>query len=272
MPGDQIKSYAYKALPYLIRYAQMRQTVSYGELGEYLKVHPHLELSHVLRYIRDEICAVYNSPSITSIVVGKYTNRPGDGFFVESLDGLTEDEIQHKYEQFRDEAFIYTGWDDLLSRLGLKSLPATVDGLDKEAKEYNDLMGRTRGGSGGEQEQHRLLKQFIAAQPQRIGISALKKPITEYVFLSDDRCDILIELFGDRVAIIEIKVGQRGELVKGIYQLVKYGALLEAERGHGEAYPVDLYLVAYLILPDICDFAKKFGIMCHCILEEQVHS
>jgi hypothetical protein len=248
----------------------MRQTVTYGVLGEYLKVHPHHELSQVLRYIRDEICAIYNSPSITSIVIGKNTDRPSDGFFVESLDGLTEDEILHKYEQFRDEAFMYTDWDDLLSQLDLKPLQVTDQDLDREAEEYNRFIERS--GGRGEQVQHRLLKDFIAAQPQIIGIDALGKPTTEYLFKSDDRCDILVELFGQCAAIIEIKVGQRGELVKGIYQLVKYGALLVAERGHGQPYPVELHLVAYTIPSDISDFAEKFAITCHCVPGKQVHA
>lgn len=272
MSSDQIKSYAYKALPYLVRSAQMRQTVTYGELAEYLQVHPHHQLSHILRYIRGEICAVYNSPGITSIVISKNTDRPGDGFFVESLDGLSEDQILLKYEQFRDEAFMYTGWDDLLLSLGLKPISASGHDLDQEAKEYNHFIERTGGRSSGEQSRHHKLKEFIAAHPQMIGISALKKPVMENEFLSGDRCDILVELFDQCAAIIEIKVDQRGELVKGIYQLVKYGALLEAERGHGQPYPVELHLVAYTIPSDISDFAKKFAITCHCIPEKQVHA
>jgi hypothetical protein len=117
----------------------------------------------------------------------------------------------------------------------------------------------------------RMLKEYITAHLHTIGISALKKPVVEKEFLSGDRFDIFVELFGQCAAIIEIKVGQRGEVVKGIYQLVKYGALLVAERGHGEPYPVNLYLIAYTIPNDICDFAKKFDITCLEIPEERVN-
>lgn len=270
MPSENTKTLGYKALPFLIRYAQKRQTVTYSELGEFLGVNPHTVLPHVLGFIRDQICDPQGYPRINAIVISKNTKQPGHGFLPEGVGGLTEDEIRNKYEQFRDAAFTFPGWDDLLSRLGLEPLPATYEDLDKEAEEYNQLMERTGGRSGGEQEAHRLLKQFIAAQPHKIGLSALKKPVLEYKLLSGDRCDILLELFDNRAAVIEIKVGQRGELVKGIYQLIKYGALVKAERGHGDAYPVELYLVAYSIPADICEFAKKFGIHSYAIPEKQV--
>jgi hypothetical protein len=270
MATDRIKSLANKALPYLIHCAQKRQTVTYGELGEFLQIHPHAEVPHILTYIRDQICEPLGYPRLTAIVISKNSKRVRDGFFKEDIAGLSEDEIQQKYEQFRDVTFSFPRWDDLLDQLGLKPLPATDQDLDREAEEYNQVMERSGGGSGGEQVQHQLLKEYIATYPQKICISALGNPTIEYEFISADRCDILIELVGERSAIIEIKIGQRGELVKGIYQLVKYGALLEAERGHGEPYPVELHLVAYSIPPDISDFAKKFGITCHCIPEDQV--
>jgi len=271
MTSDDTKSLAYQALPYLIRCAQKRQTVTYGELGAHLNRHHH-SLSPMLRYIRDQICNPQGYPSLTALVISKNTHRTMDGFFKEDVTDLSEDEKQQKYEQFRDNTFQFTKWEELLFKLGLEPLTASEEDLDREAEEYNHLMEQNGGGSGGEQEQHHLLKEFIAAHSQKIGISALKKPVMENEFLSGDRCDILVELFGQCAAIIEIKVGQRGELVKGIYQLVKYGALLEAERGHGQPYPVELHLVAYSIPPDISDFAKKFDITCHCIPEIQVHA
>jgi hypothetical protein len=59
-------------------------------------------------------------------------------------------------------------------------------------------------------------------------------------------------------------------LVKGICQLVKYQALLAAERGHGSSYPVDIYLGVYSFPEDIPGFARKFGIVCHIVAEKAV--
>jgi hypothetical protein len=270
MTSDRIKLLAYKALPYLVRSAQQRKTLYYGELGDYLKVNPHTVLPHVLGFIRDDICDPNHLPRINAIVISKSTDLPGIGFIPEGITGFTDDEIKRKYEQFRDETFKYHGWEDLLKSLGLSPLPASVIEMDKEAREYNLILQRSGDQVGGEQEEHKKLKYFIANQPQLLGISAIKKPSIEYEFLSSDRCDILIEVIGNKSAVIEIKIGQRGELIKGIYQLIKYRALLAAEKAHGETYPVDVYLVAYSIPTDIQEFASKFSIYCYEISKDKV--
>ena len=166
MTSDHIKALAYEALPYLIRCAQKQQTVTYGELGKYLHRHHHT-LSHFLGFIRDQICDPQGYPSLTALVVSKYTHRPSDGFFKEGVNGFSEDEKQQKFEQYCDDIFSFQGWDGLLGQLGLNPLPATDQDLDREAEEYNRLIARTGGESGGEQDQHRLLKEYIAIQPHR---------------------------------------------------------------------------------------------------------
>jgi hypothetical protein len=267
--NELIKQRALIILPHLIRYAQMRQTVSYKKIADIINVNPHTELPSILGYIRDSICDPLGMPRINAIVVNATTGKPGDGFIPEGAGGLTEDEKRKLYERFQDEAFLYQGWDKLLQELNLEPVKVSFADLDQEAQQYIEVMART-GNTGGEQEAHRKLKDFIARSPQFIGIPALKQPEKEHLFYSDDRCDILIELFGNQSAIVEIKVRQRGELVKGIYQLVKYRALLEAERTHGGTLPIELHLVAYDIPQDIQEFAGKFNISSHVINESLV--
>jgi len=73
-------------------------------------------------------------------------------------------------------------------------------------------------------------------------------------------------------AVVEIKGGERGELVRGIYQAIKYRALMAAEKGHGKDYPVSAYLVAHDIPDDIATFASKFQIQCHSIPRSVVNA
>ncbi len=258
MPTKLTSPRALLVLPHLIWYAKMRMTVTYKELANKVGVH-HRTIPWLLGNIRDTICKPRNLPLINSIVVNKKTKEPGHNYLPEGTD---PEENKRELESLQAQVFEYTTWDDLLLELGIQSIPAEVPNLDKEAREYNEIMAR-QGGEGGEQDEHRRLKDLIASRPQLINISAMQQADTEHLFLSADRCDILIELFGNSAAIVEIKVRQRGELVKGIYQLVKYRALLEAERTHGGTYPVELHLVAYDIPQDIQDFAKKFNISCH---------
>ena len=63
--------------------------------------------------------------------------------------------------------------------------------------------------------------------------------------MSGDRCDVVFDLGELGYAVVEIEDGQRGELVKGINQAVKYRALMEAEKGHGEPVSVSLTPVAF---------------------------
>jgi len=259
------KKYAMMVLPHLVHQAEMGEVITYGELARISNLPHQRPLNRVLGYIRDEICLPRELPRINSIVVNKDTHEPGESFLETGTDDLTREEYSRRFREERDRAILFTGWDNLLKELGLTPVTSSQGELDQLADEYNKAMAR-RGFSGGEGPLHKALKEYIAKRPQEIGLSALSKPTMEYLFPSADECDVLVELMDKCYAIVEIKVGDnKGELVKGIYQLVKYRALLVAEKGHGENVPVQVHLVAYQIPDDVIDFAGKFGIKCHTI-------
>jgi len=83
---------------------------------------------------------------------------------------------------------------------------------------------------------------------------------------------VIFELSGDTYAVIEIKNGDEGdgELIKGVYQAVKYRALMEAEKGHGKPVKVRAFLVAYGVTKDVEDLASKFGIPCIVINKSRI--
>jgi hypothetical protein len=72
--------------------------------------------------------------------------------------------------------------------------------------------------------------------------------------------------------VVEIKNGEIGELVKGVYQAIFQRALLQAEKGHGNSCQVDAILVAYEIPADISFFAAKFGIRCRIIHRQNLET
>lgn len=57
---------------------------------------------------------------------------------------------------------------------------------------------------------------------------------------------------------------------EGIYQAVKYRALLQTEEGHSKPVYVDSSLVAYQIPAEVSSFAAKFRIRCKIISRERV--
>ncbi len=113
-------------------------------------------------------------------------------------------------------------------------------------------------GSGGEGKEHKKLKQWIAQNPQEIGLTNIKKTNIEYVFKSGDVVDILFEIDDNRYAVVEIETF---DPLPGCYQALKYKVLKCAENGIDiNSLNVKAILVAWEISQEIKDFCKKYGL------------
>ena len=267
MTTELIKQYGERLLPHLVYAAQKRKTPTYAEVASKIGCH-HRVLNHVLGYIRDEITIPRNLPMINAIVVKNDSHLPGESWLPEGTSHLSPEEYKHEFEKFRDIVFAYQGWGELLRDLDLEPVQGDVEDLDERGRIYSEMLERT--GGSGEGEPHRILKEYVAAHPEIIGLDKENAPLIEYFFVSGDRADIVFGTGPDTWAIAEIKNGEIPELVKGIYQLIKYRALLQAEKGHGSHLLIDTILVAYQVPAEITKFASKFGIRCKIIHREQV--
>jgi len=267
MTTELIKEYGDRLLPYLVHAAKTLKTPTYRELADKIGIH-HRVMSKVLGYIRDDICIPRGLPLITCIVINQGTGLPGDEWLPQGTSHLTSEEYRQEFERFRDKVFAYKGWDSLLKELDMTPLEPTVESLDERGRTYSEYLERT--GDVGEGEDHRRLKEFVAEHPEAIGLEPESAAQREYLFVAGDRADIVFGIGPDAWTVVEIKNGEIGELVKGIYQAIKYRALLQAEKGHGQACQVDAILVAYEIPADISFFAAKFGIRCRIVRRETV--
>ena len=83
---------------------------------------------------------------------------------------------------------------------------------------------------GGESEEHRKLKEYLAANPSQLD-KDLKWVKTEYIFESGDRVDILLEdRFGSPVTVeVETEISARN--YDGVWQAVRYKHFAAAEYG-----------------------------------------
>ena len=133
---------AHRALPYLVRCAQMRKTITYGDLAAKIGRH-HRGAAFWLRYIRDEICTPKGLPFLTAIVISKNTGLPGPGWLPEGTTGLSPQENRERYEVYRDQVFACDKWDALLKELGLSPVQPTDDELDEEGRAYANYLERT---------------------------------------------------------------------------------------------------------------------------------
>src|SRR5262249_13833468 len=84
---------------------------------------------------------------------------------------------------------------------------------------------------GGEGAEHRTLKEYVAKHPQVIGLPRGAKSQLEKVLGSGDRADVYFTM-GDKFVVAEIKsnISPMVDICRGIFQCVKYKAILRAHQ------------------------------------------
>lgn len=259
MATPNIQNLGQLALPVLVDCAQKREIITYGDLTRRIGASNPRIMGHVLGHLRDDICHPRDLPLINAIVVRKADHLPGDAFLPEGTGHLDAEDYLTEFERFRDGVFKYPHWDELLRELGLDPVEKTPADLAEEARQHLDVQ-RRQGGTG-EGDRHRDLKAFIATRPDLLDIPPDAAVTIEEELLSGDRCDVVFRWEG-QAAVVEVKRGERGELMQGIYQAIKYRAVLTAQEGEGGPFPVAVHLVAYAVPPDIVGFARRFDINC----------
>jgi len=250
---DWIRDKALLAIPELVRCAQLRETITYGDLARRIGLH-HRQMRHIAGYVRDKICRPRKLPLLNALIVNAQTRMPGESYLPGEGKSGHDLKDRNNFEKFRDDVFAYAEWDRLLTELRLPSVSRPSKDLNAEARAYIEVSSRA--GGGVESEAHRSLKERVSKEPQLLGLAAGVKAHVELRFLSGDEADVAFDCGDHGWAVVEVKVGIRGELVKGIYQAIKYRALAEAQIGCKAA----AYLVAYNIPEDIASFAKTHGI------------
>lgn len=160
-------------------------------------------------------------PTPNSLVCNANTGIPSDGLaFVtaEDYDNLPLEEKKKLIRKLNSEAIHYDKWDWVLAQLGLKSAISQIDIDEIRSGKYN--------GFGGEGKEHKALKEYVASHPEIVGAKGEGK--TEHILLSGDRLDVW---FPESKTAIEIKpsTSPDSDVLRGIFQCVKYKATLDAE-------------------------------------------
>jgi hypothetical protein len=99
-------------------------------------------------------------------------------------------------------------------------------------------------GGGGESPYHEALRLWVKANPAIVlPAYSASSTDTEVALLSGDRVDNVYDR-GDRIAVIEVKswISNDDDLERGIYQCIKYRAVMEAMM-HQQPRPIDAVLV-----------------------------
>ena len=243
---DKTKKRVPVILPILVRQAMASQTITYGDLGEELDLH-HRALKHPLGCIGEILCELskrWNEkiPPIQGLVINQKTGLPGDNvnFLRHKPDPREKEAI---VKAVLGKVFSYPKWLDVLEELGLSPAPP-----------LNPQPERTTSPRGGpdESEAHKRLKEYVAQHPESVRLKKSLAPgETECQLPSGDIPDVLFQDQTRRIAVeVKSRISSQGDLRRGLFQCVKYRAILKACRSlEGETYEVDALLAIEGVLP-----------------------
>ena len=163
-------------------------------------------------------------PTLNALVKTPKEGIPSDGFdFVyPNYNGLTLSEKLVFVAGINEKAINYQKWDWVLDQLGLQ--PSKII-TEQELEAISVHVG------GGEGKEHKAIKEFVYNHPESLGINGVIRKETEYPLPSGDRLDVYFETSDCRYAIeVKPSTSPDDDITRGIFQCVKYKAVMEAIR------------------------------------------
>lgn len=219
-------------IPVLVQWAKYSwdKVHTYGELNKRINGKTP-RLGTQLGFIDDIFKDLENKnhceiPTLNVLIANSETGLPSNGLdYVESMYSQMSRRDKESFVKGKiQEAHEYDySW--VLDALGLK-MPAILP--NEVLNEIRKNLSKFE--SSGEGEFHKRLKEYICANPTAINKEFLKAGVTESLLLSGDRLDVYFE--SDKMKLgVEVKsrISDYPDLLRGIYQCVKYKAVMEAE-------------------------------------------
>lgn len=230
--GDKLyQQRARAALPLLVRQAKAQQTIFYADLAGELDVPNPRNMNFVLGSVGRALVKLGKArgwaiPPIQCLVVNQSDGLPGEGVgaFISKEDfrKMPKRLRRQLVKEQLQKIYAYAAWDDVLAAFAMQPASTAYSPVVKAA---------ARGGwGGGESEEHRRLKQHVAAHPELVGLPAKTTPgSTEHVLPSGDKLDVLFQVRTNWIAVeVKSRISDDADLVRGLFQCVKYQAVLEA--------------------------------------------
>jgi len=246
-PKGRERSYelAKQMIPVLISWAQEKRSPQY--YGTLSKAIGHgtarigRQLGVIAKIFRDlSFAANKDVPLLNALVINQDSKRPSDGLgdVVDGYYDWDEDRKIQEAKKLNAKAYAYKDWPWVLKALGLMAYNGSSEESIRKGK-------YTRGDSEG--PYHKALKEYILSHPEEFSIDNIKVKENEHILLSGDRLDVYFQLKDGKQIAIEVKsrISDDADILRGIYQCVKYKAVLSAEcQTHGENANVDAFLVS----------------------------
>ena len=237
--------YARKALPLFVAHVLQQQDgvmvpITYRRLAELLRRrNKHGDpWARGLGFVLGRVTALIDGvrarlpeppPFLTSMVVlssGSNAGLPDKGVsgVWPGYEAMSRDEKRAKLAAEFQRILAYgSRWNEVLRLAGLPVLDPPVG---------TDGKRTPRGWGGGESEAHHALKHYVRDHPELVGARSDWDAKVEYALRSADELDVMF--LSDRAWIgVEVKSrvsdGNAADYERGIYQVVKYRAVLEAQ-------------------------------------------
>ena len=221
-------------IPVLIRWAQTSwdKPHYYGDLSDAVG-YGSSQIGDVLGEIHDVLDEVSKNagksiPPLNALVQSKATKLPSDGFdyVIPKYSKLSAASKAGEVAKLNLNAHKYN-WKWVLKALNLE--PAILF----SEKEVKDLKKKADAGYGtGEGAEHKILKEYIAKNPEKVGIKSVVFDENEHGLLSGDSLDVYFELKNGNRVVVEVKpsTAPDEDVTRGIFQCVKYKAVMDATR------------------------------------------
>lgn len=221
--------------------------VTYGNIRDELQYQLGIDkifstqIGHVAGTLMDQILEVAPRAPLINSLITRPDGIPGKGvggYFADRYkvekyrewDNVSKQQKRKVVDSERRKVFRYENWqkinkklfgDGPLSKLR-KPQGREVDGFSTNGMNY---------GGPAESEEHRKLKEWVAAHPQKIGLrKSFGKGVSESSLLSGDTIDVLFS-DGNEYVTVEVKSCRSNDedFRRGIYQCVKYRKVKESE-------------------------------------------
>jgi hypothetical protein len=222
---------ARKAFPILVRQARAAKVISYENLAIELEMPNPRNLNYPLgaigqtlnnlsEYWKEEI------PSLQALVVLKSSGLPGPGVSWYADRFVTYEDMSEKdklavFDLEKNLASKYPKWNKVLDAVGLSPVGQP---FDEQIDAATNLSG------GGESNAHKILKTYVSLNPELLGLPSRVAPgAIEYPLPSGDLLDVQFHHKGELTGVeVKSSISGTGDIVRGLYQCVKYEAVLEA--------------------------------------------
>lgn len=229
--------------------------VTYGAICVELERHLQIpkifptHIGHVAGTMMDKIHAKYNNAPLINVLVTRPDGLPGRGIGgylagkYRRLRGVDWKDVPRKDKLFiveseRLQIQSYPHWDKVFNNV-FGQLNFNISSPKYTEQDVFGVDGR----GGGESDEHRSLKEWVAKNPGFVGVDGCDFKKTEYKLESGDTVDVVFRE-GSKFVVVEVKsrLSSDDDLKRGIYQCVKYREVMKAQN-----LPLNLKVFAVLV-------------------------